>query len=195
MVLIIGITGATGVVYGIRLLEVLSAINDIETHLIISEAGEVNIRCETNHKVEEVKKLASFSYDVKDVGAGLSSGSFKRDGMIVAPCTVKTMSALANSYTDNLLVRAGDVTLKERKKLVLVVRETPLHIGHIKIMERLSEMGAIIMPPAPAFYHKPKTIQDIIDHTIGKILDMFDIKHNLFQRWSGLASKEELIPY
>lgn len=195
MVLIIGITGATGVIYGIRLLEVLSAINDIETHLIISEAGEVNIRCETNHKVEEVKKLASFSYDVKDLGAGLSSGSFKRDGMIVAPCTVKTMSALANSYTENLLVRAGDVTLKERKKLVLMVRETPLHIGHIKIMERLSEMGAIIMPPAPAFYHKPKTIQDIIDHTIGKMLDMFDIKHNLFQRWSGLASKEELIPY
>lgn len=195
MVLIIGITGATGVIYGIRLLEVLSAINDIETHLIISEAGAVNIRCETNHKVEEVKKLASFSYDVKDLGAGLSSGSFKRDGMIVAPCTVKTMSALANSYTENLLVRAGDVTLKERKKLVLMVRETPLHIGHIKSMERLSEMGAIIMPPAPAFYHKPKTIQDIIDHTVGKMLDMFDIKHNLFQRWSGLASKEELIPY
>lgn len=195
MVLIIGITGATGVIYGIRLLEVLSSINDIETHLIISEAGEINIRCETNRKMEDIKKLASFSYDIRDVGARLASGSFQRDGMIIAPCTVKTMSALANSYTENLLIRAGDVTLKERRKLVLLVRETPLHIGHIRNMERLCEMGAIIMPPVPAFYHKPKTIQDIIDHTIGKTLDMFDIKHNLFQRWAGLVSKEELISY
>ena len=195
MVLIIGITGATGVVYGIRLLEVLSSINDIETHLIISEAGEMNIECETDRKTEDIKKLASFSYDIRDVGARLASGSFQRDGMIIAPCTVKTMSALANSYTENLLIRAGDVTLKERKKLVLLVRETPLHIGHIRNMEKLCEMGAIIMPPVPAFYHKPKTIQDIIDHTIGKTLDMFDIKHNLFQRWAGLVSKEELISY
>ncbi len=195
MVLIIGITGATGVVYGIRLLEVLSSTNDIETHLIISEAGEMNIECETDRKTEDIKKLASFSYDIRDVGARLASGSFQRDGMIIAPCTVKTMSALANSYTENLLIRAGDVTLKERKKLVLLVRETPLHIGHIRNMEKLCEMGAIIMPPVPAFYHKPKTIQDIIDHTIGKTLDMFDIKHNLFQRWAGLVSKEELISY
>lgn len=195
MVLIIGITGATGVVYGIRLLEVLSSINDIETHLIISEAGEMNIEGETDRKIEDIKKLASFSYDIRDVGARLASGSFQRDGMIIAPCTVKTMSALANSYTENLLIRAGDVTLKERRKLVLLVRETPLHIGHIRNMEKLCEMGAIIMPPVPAFYHKPKTIQDIIDHTIGKTLDMFDIKHNLFQRWAGLVSKEELISY
>lgn len=195
MVLIIGITGATGVMYGIRLLEVLSSSNDIETHLIISEAGEMNIEGETNRKIEDIKKLASFSYDIRDVGARLASGSFQRDGMIIAPCTVKTMSALANSYTENLLIRAGDVTLKERKKLVLLVRETPLHIGHIRNMEKLCEMGAIIMPPVPAFYHKPKTIQDIIDHTIGKTLDMFDIKHNLFPRWSGLVSKEESISY
>lgn len=195
MVLIIGITGATGVIYGIRLLEVLSSINDIETHLIISEAGEMNIEGETDRKIEDIKKLASFSYDIRDVGARLASGSFQRDGMIIAPCTVKTMSALANSYTENLLIRSGDVTLKERKKLVLLVRETPLHIGHIRNMEKLCEMGAIIMPPVPAFYHKPKTIQDIIDHTIGKTLDMFDIKHNLFQRWAGLVSKEELISY
>lgn len=195
MVLIIGITGATGVMYGIRLLEVLSSIDDIETHLIISEAGEMNIEGETDRKIEDIKKLASFSYDIRDVGARLASGSFQRDGMIIAPCTVKTMSALANSYTENLLIRAGDVTLKERRKLVLLVRETPLHIGHIRNMEKLCEMGAIIMPPVPAFYHKPKTIQDIIDHTIGKTLDMFDIKHNLFQRWAGLVSKEELISY
>lgn len=189
MVLIIGITGASGVIYGIRLLEVLAAMKDMETHLIISEAGEMNIRCETSRKIEDIRALASFSYDVGDVGARLSSGSFRHDGMIVAPCTVKTMSALANSYTENLLIRAGDVTLKERRKLLLLVRETPLHIGHLRNMERLCEMGAIIMPPVPAFYHQPKTIQDIIDHTIGKALDIFDIKHHLFPRWSGLIGE------
>jgi len=190
MILVIGITGATGVIYGIRLLEVLSTRKDIETHLVISNAGEVNIKYETAWKVEDIKALADFSYDINDVGARLASGSFNSDGMIVAPCTVKTMSALANSYTENLIIRAGDVTIKERKKLVLLVRETPLHIGHLRNMERLSEMGAIIMPPAPAFYHKPKTIQDVIDHTIGKALDIFGIEHNLFQRWTGLPSKE-----
>jgi len=186
MVLIIGITGATGAIYGIRLLEILSARKDIETHLVISEAGELNIRHETDWKIEAIKALADYYYDINDIGARLASGSFKRDGMIVAPCSIKTLSALANSYTENLLIRAGDVTLKERKRLVLLVRETPLHIGHIRNMERLSEMGAIIMPPVPAFYHRPKTIQDIIDHTIGKVLDIFGIEHNLFQRWPGL---------
>ena len=191
MVLIIGITGASGVIYGIRLLEVLSTTVGIETHLIISEAAEVNIRQETDVKVEDVKALANFSYDIKDIGAAPASGSFQRDGMIIAPCSVKTMSALANSYTENLLIRSGDVTLKERKRLVLLVRETPLHIGHIKNMERLCEMGAIIMPPVPAFYHHPKTIQDIIDHTIGKTLDMFGIEHKLFPRWTGTGTKEK----
>ena len=186
MTLVIGITGASGVIYGIRLLEVLSNIKGIETHLVISEAGEINIKQETNWKIDEVKALADFSYDINDIGARLASGSFKRDGMIVIPCTVKTMSALANSYAENLLIRAGDVTLKERNKLVIVARETPLHLGHIRLMERLTEMGAIIFPPVPAFYHKPKTIQDIIDHTVGKVLDIFGIEHNLFQRWSGL---------
>ncbi len=188
MILIIGITGASGVIYGIRLLEVLSSINNVETHLIISEPGETNIKYETGWKIEDVKALASFCYDISDVGARLASGSFKRDGMIVAPCTVKTMSALANSYNDNLLTRTGDVTLKEGKKLVLLVRETPLHIGHLRTMERLCEMGATIMPPLPAFYYKPQTIQDIIDHIIGKTLDIFGIEHNLFQRWQGLRS-------
>lgn len=189
--LIIGITGASGVIYGIRLLEVLSSVKEVETHLIISEAGAINISYETNWKLEDLKALASFSYDINDIGARLASGSFKREGMVVAPCTMKTMSALANSYNENLLVRAGDVTLKERKKLVLLVRETPLHIGHVRNMERLIEMGAIIMPPVPAFYHKPKTIQDIIDYTIGKVLDIFGIEHNLFQRWAGLRYEEE----
>lgn len=192
MVLIVGITGASGVVYGIRLLWVLSGIRGVETHLIISKAGETTIECETDWELEDVKALASFTYDINDIGARLASGSFKRDGMIVAPCTVKTMSALASSYTENLLIRAGDVTLKERKKLVLLVRETPLHLGHIRNMERLTEMGAIIMPPVPAFYHRPKAIQDIIDHTIGKVLDIFDIEHSLFQRWAGLRCEEEI---
>jgi len=191
MRLTIGITGASGVIYGIRLLEVLSGIKKIETHLVISEAGETNIKYETGREVAEIKALADFSYDIKDIGGRIASGSFNTDGMIVAPCTVKTMSALANSYTENLLVRAGDVTMKERRKLVLLVRETPLHLGHIRNMERLTEMGAIIMPPVPSFYHRPQTIQDIIDHTVGKMLDIFHIEHELFQRWSGLQSKEE----
>ncbi|MBN1189816.1 MAG: UbiX family flavin prenyltransferase [Dehalococcoidales bacterium] len=186
MVLIIGITGATGVIYGIRLLEVLSAFQDIETHLVISRPGEITIGFETSYSVEDVKKMASFSYDIDDICAPLSSGSFKRDGMIIAPCTMKTLSALANSYCDNLLTRAGDVTLKERRKLVLMPRETPLHIGHLKNMERLTEMSAIIMPPMPAFYHKPASILDIVDQMVGKILDIFDIEHGLFRRWSGL---------
>ena len=190
MVLIIGITGASGVIYGIRLLEVLSTRKDVETHLIISEAGKINIKYETGWKIEDVKALADFSYDIHDTGARLASGSFKSDGMIVIPCTMKTMSALANSYSDNLLTRAGDVALKERRKLILVVRETPLHLGHIRNMERLSEMGAIILPPVPSFYHRPKTIQDIIDHTLGKILDILGIEHNLFPRWPGLPDKE-----
>ena len=191
MVLIIGITGASGVIYGIRLLEVLSSMKESETHLIISEAGEINISYETDWKIEDVKAMASFSYRINDISARIASGSFNTDGMIIAPCTVKTMSALANSYADNLLTRAGDVTLKEGRKLVILVRETPLHIGHIRNMERLCEMGAIIMPPVPAFYHRPRTIQDIIDHTIGKALDIFGIEHNLFERWSGLLSKED----
>lgn len=185
MVLIIGITGSTGVIYGIRLLEVLSFVKGVETHLIISRAGEMIIENETQRNIKDIKKLASFSYDNEDIGACISSGSFQRDGMIVAPCTVKTMSGLANSYNENLILRAGDVTLKERKKLVLVFRETPLHLGHLRNMEKLTEMGAIIMPPVPAFYPKPKTIQDIIDYTVGKMLDMLCIEHTLFQRWTG----------
>src|SRR3990172_4906159 len=163
--LIIGMSGASGAIYGIRLLEVLAAIKGIETHLIISEAGALNIQYETDWKLKDVKALADYCYDVHDIGARPASGSFKRDGMIIAPCSMKTLSALANSYTENLLVRAGDVTLKERRRLVIMARETPLHIGHLKNMERLTEMGAVIFPPVPAFYHKPRTIQDIIDHS------------------------------
>lgn len=190
-VLVVGITGASGAIYGVRLLEVLSSIRNVETHLLVSEAGEAIIKYETGRKMEDVRELASFSYDIRDMGAPIASGSFKTDGMIVAPCTVKTMSAIANSYSENLLIRVGDVTLKERRQLLLLVRETPLHIGHLRNMERLCEMGAIIMPPVPAFYHKPQTIQDIVDHTVGKMLDLFGIEHTLFQRWSGMAKQGE----
>jgi 4-hydroxy-3-polyprenylbenzoate decarboxylase len=191
MVIIIGITGATGAIYGIRLLEVLASMKDIETHLVISEAGEKTITCETQYRISDVKKLASYAYDIGDICAPISSGSFRRDGMIIAPCTIKTMSAVTNSYSDNLITRAADVTLKERRKLVMMVRETPLHLGHLRNMERLTEMGAIVMPPMPAFYHKPQTVQDIVDHTVGKVLDIFDIKHDLFRRWSGYNEKTD----
>jgi 4-hydroxy-3-polyprenylbenzoate decarboxylase len=191
MVLIIGITGASGVIYGIRLLEVLSTNKEVETHLIISEAGEKNIRYETEWEIERVKALADSYYDIRDIEAKLASGSFKIDGMVIAPCSMKTLSALANSYADNLLTRSADVTLRERKRLVLLARETPLHLGHLRNMEKLTEMGAIVFPPVPAFYYRPQTIQELIDHTIGKILDIFDIKHNLFPRWSGIHDEKE----
>ena len=185
-VMIVGITGASGGIYGIRLLEVLSATKDVETHLIISRAGELTMEYETDRTVEDVRALADFSYETEDIGACLASGSFKRDGMIIIPCSMATMSAIALSLADDILLRAADVTLKEREKLVLVVRETPLHLGHIRNMERVTEIGGIIMPPVPSFYSRPKTIQDVVDHTVGKILDIFDIEHDLFPRWSGL---------
>jgi len=190
MVLIVAITGASGVIYGIRLLQVLSTTENVETHLIISQPAELIINQETDWQVAEVKTLASFCYEINDIGARLSSGSFKRQAMIVAPCSMKTLSALANSYADNLITRAGDATLKEGGRLVVLIRETPLHLGHLRNMERLAEMGAIIMPPIPAFYHRPSTLQDIIDHTVGKVLDIVGIEHNLFSRWSGLPDKE-----
>lgn len=191
MLLIIGITGASGVIYGIRLLEVLSTNKEVETHLIISEAGEAIIKHETDWELEKVRALADTCYDINDIGSRLSSGSFKRDGMVIAPCSMKTLSALANSYTDNLIARSADITLKERKRLVLLARETPLHLGHLRNMVKLTEMGAVVFPPVPAFYHKPQTIPDLIDYTVGRVLDIFDIKHNLFPRWSGLASQDK----
>jgi 4-hydroxy-3-polyprenylbenzoate decarboxylase len=190
MVLIVGITGATGAIYGIRLLEVLSGIEGVETHVIVSKSGEETIKYETDYELNGVRALADFAHAIDDIGASLSSGSFKRDGMIIAPCTIKTMSALASSYAENLITRAGDVTLKERKPLVLVVRETPLHLGHLRSMLQLTEMGATIFPPVPSFYNRPSTINEIINSTMGRVLDLFNIKHNLSQRWSGLTNTE-----
>jgi flavin prenyltransferase len=184
--LVVGITGASGVIYGIRLLQALSRAKDVETHLVISEAAEENILYETDWTIDKIKGLANYTYDVTDIGAAPSSGSFKRDGMIVIPCSIKTMAALSISYNENLIVRAGDVTLKERKPLVLLVRETPFHSGHLESMLKLSRMGAIIMPPIPAFYHKPKMIDDLINHSVGRVLEVFNIEHNLYERWTGL---------
>ncbi len=180
--IIVGISGASGVIYGVRLLALLKD-KGIETHLIISEAGKRNIEIETSHKADDVVAMAAHSHDNKDVGASIASGSFLTEGMVVAPCTIKSLSGIANSYNDNLLVRAADVSLKEKRKLVLMVRETPLHKGHLRLMTMAADMGAHILPPVPSFYHQPKTIDDIIDQTIGKTFDYFGIEHNLFKRW------------
>lgn len=183
--IVIGLSGASGIIYGVRILELLQK-TDIETHLIISNSGKVNIRIETDYTPEQVAAMATATYDDGDMAAAVSSGSFLTDGMIVAPCTIKTLSGIANSYTTNLLVRAADVTLKEKRKLVLMVRETPLHKGHLRLMTMAADMGAHILPPIPSFYHKPKTIMDIVDQTIGKIFDYMAIPHELFARWGTL---------
>jgi 4-hydroxy-3-polyprenylbenzoate decarboxylase len=182
--IIVGISGASGVIYGVRCLQLLKQ-TDYETHLVISPSGKLNLEIETPFLLDEVLSMADFVYDDMDLAAPISSGSFLTEGMIVAPCTIKSLSGIANSYSDNLLVRAADVVLKEKRKLCLVVRETPLHKGHLRLLSLAADMGAHILPPVPSFYHRPKTIQDIIDQTIGKIFDFFGIEHNLFERWSG----------
>jgi len=180
--IVIGISGASGVIYGVRLLSAMKE-TDYETHLIISEAGKLNVEIETNYRPAEVEEMADHVYNNKDMAAELASGSFLTQGMVVVPCTIKTLSGIANSYNENLLVRAADVALKEKRKLVLVVRETPLHKGHLRLMTMAADMGAHILPPVPSFYHQPKNIQDIIDQTIGKIFDYLGIEHELFTRW------------
>ena len=186
MQIAVGISGATGAIYGIRILEVLKELG-VTTHLVLSEAAETTINMETGRNITEVKALASELHDISDVGASIASGSYMIDGMIIAPCSIKSLSAIANSFNENLLVRAADVMLKEKRKLVLIVRETPLHLGHLKLMSSVAEYGGIILPPMPAFYNLPKTVDDIINHTVGKALDQFNIKHNLFKRWNGRA--------
>jgi len=180
--LVIGISGASGVIYGIRMLELLRE-SSREIHLIISEAGRKNIEIETGYRVKDVLAMAYRTYDNQDVGAALASGSFLTEAMVIIPCTVKTLSGIANSYTTNLMVRAADVHLKEGRKLVLVVRETPLHKGHLRLMTMAANMGAHILPPIPSFYHRPRTIDDIISQTVGKIFDYLGIEHDLFARW------------
>ena len=185
---IVAITGASCVVYGIRLLEILRGI-EIESHLILSEGAKKNIIIETDYSIEDVKKLADHVHSDENLGAPVSSGSFKTDGMVIIPCTIKTLSGVANSYNDNLIVRAADVTLKEARRLILVVRETPLHKGHLKLMHQVADLGGIILPPVPAFYIRPKRIEDLIDHTLGKVFDLLGIENSLYARWKGNAEQ------
>lgn len=181
--LIVGISGATGAIYGVRMLEILAKIEDIETHLVLTKAGRMTIQVETPFAVKDVEAMANVVHDINNVGASISSGSFRTEGMVIAPCSMKSMGGIAHSLGGDLLVRAADVVLKERKKLVLVVRETPLHLGHLEAMATLTRMGAMIFPPVPAFYHRPKTLNDVINQTVTRILDQFDIDVELFQRW------------
>jgi len=183
--LIVGLSGSSAVIYGIRLLEKLSKREDIEVHLVISQAARMTIGIETDYSAEQVEALADVVHNPKNIGASIASGSFKTAGMVVVPCSMKTLSAIANSYADNLIVRAADVVLKERRRLVIVPRETPLHTGHCELMLKVSQIGAILCPPAPAFYTQPKTIDDIIDHSVARILDLFDIEDDNIERWQG----------
>lgn len=180
--LIVGISGASGVIYGVRLLEILRETG-IETHLVMSRAAEITLAHETRRKLAEVHALASRVHAAQDIAAAISSGSFRTMGMIVAPCSVRSMSEIASGVTSGLLTRAADVVLKERRRLVLMVRETPLHTGHLRTMAQLSEMGAIIAPPVPAFYSRPETIEQMVDHTLGRMLDLFGIETDLVRRW------------
>ncbi len=183
--IIVGISGSSGVIYGIRLLAALRKYSKAEIHLILSPAAEDNIRIETNCKIEEVKALADVVHKHSNLAASISSGSFRTTGMVVAPCSMKSLSEIAYSNSNNLLARAADVCLKERRRLVLVPRETPLHKGHLEMLLRVADLGGVILMPMPSFYHGPQTVEDLIDQTIGKILDQFDIEHDLFRRWHG----------
>lgn len=187
MRLIIGISGSTGAIYGVRLLEVLHLLPGMEIHLVMSEGAKTTISYETEYRLEEVMEWAHTVHDPRNVGASIASGTFLTSGMIVAPCSMKTLSSIANSYNDNLLTRAADVCLKERRRLVLLVRETPLHLGHLRLMTAVTECGGIILPPVPGFYQKPKTLLDLVDHSLGKALDLFGIEHHLYPRWNGLT--------
>ncbi|OPY67037.1 MAG: 3-octaprenyl-4-hydroxybenzoate carboxy-lyase partner protein [Syntrophorhabdaceae bacterium PtaU1.Bin034] len=186
--LVVGMSGATGVIYGIRVLEALSQCG-VETHLVITHSAARNIVIETDCTLESLQSMASAVYNIDDVGAAIASGSFKVDGMVVMPCSIKSLSGIAHSFNYNLLIRAADVMLKERRRLVLLVRETPLHQGQIDLMTRVTRMGGIVMPPVPAFYHKPKSMSDLINQTVGKVLDLFSLDGHLFRRW---GSKDEM---
>jgi 4-hydroxy-3-polyprenylbenzoate decarboxylase len=182
--IIVGISGASGVVLGVRMLEVLRSV-DVEVHLVMSKAAELTLACETDLKRDEVRAMAEHRYNITDIAAPVSSGSFRTMGMVVIPCSIRTMSEIATGVTSNLLTRAADVVLKERRRLVLVVRETPLHALHLRTMASLAEAGAIIAPPMPGFYARPKSVEDVIDHTVGRVLDLFDIEADLVKRWRG----------
>lgn len=189
--IIVGISGATGTIYGIRLLQVLRSVSGIETHLVLSSAARRTLVLETDIHVDQVEAMADHVYKSGDIAASISSGSFRTAGMVVAPCSIKTISGIATSYSDNLLLRAADVALKDRRPLVLLVRETPLHLGHLRLLVQVAEMGAVVMPPMPAFYHRPTTLEEVVDQTVNRTLDMLGIEldHDLFPRWQGPLGK------
>jgi 4-hydroxy-3-polyprenylbenzoate decarboxylase len=193
MRLIIGITGASGVIYGIRLLETLRTTPGVETHLVISNGAVLNIELETHWSIKAVEALADVVHSDRNLAASISSGSFQTDGMVIVPCSMKTLSGVAGSCADNLIVRAADVTLKERRRLVLLPRESPLHVGHTRLLHEAALMGAIICPPMPAFYNHPGSVDDIINHTVGRILDLFGFDSGLVRRWQGLPGDRERI--
>jgi 4-hydroxy-3-polyprenylbenzoate decarboxylase len=188
--LVVAITGASGAIYGVRLLQHLRASGQVETHVVVSNAGALNAHQELDMKRGQIEALADVAHSVADIGASIASGSFRCDGMVVAPCSAKTLAAIAAGFSENLVSRAADVCLKERRRLVLLVREAPLHLVHLRNMETVTQMGGVIFPPTPAFYQKPSSIEQMVDHTLGRVLDLFDIKHSLTPRWSGL--KENL---
>ena len=191
MKLVVGISGASGAIYGLRILEVLKHVG-IETHLVMSDSAKRTIAYETDYTLDAVKDLANEVHDINDIGASIASGSFRHDGMVIAPCSIKTLSAVANSFATNLLIRAADVTLKERRTLVLMVRETPLHLAHLRLMTLATEIGAVLVPPLPAFYHQPKKLEDIINQSVNKALDQFDLglELDLFKRWTGNEERQ-----
>lgn len=185
--IIVGISGASGVIYGVRLLEILQTVQDVETHLVASNAAAVTIGLETPYSMDQVAALADYAYRFRDIAAPISSGSFRTEGMVVIPCSMKTMAGIAYSFSDNLLLRAADVVLKDRRRLLLVPRETPLHLGHLRTMVQVTEMGAIVAPAMPAFYHLPRTVDDIVNQTVNRVLDLLTIEldADLFRRWQG----------
>jgi len=181
--LIVAVTGASGVIYGVRALQILRGIPDIETHLILSPSAARTLVEETDYSIDQVRALGDHVYNHKDIGAAISSGSFRTEGMLIAPCSVKTLSGIANCFDDELVVRAADVCLKERRRVVLMFRETPLHAGHIALMDQATRNGAIVMPPVPGFYHKPRSVDDIVTQSVGRALDLFGIDAHVVKRW------------
>ncbi len=186
--LIVAITGASGAIYGVRLLQLLRQSSGIETHLLLSEAGVLNVHQEMGLKRKDVEQLADVNHNLRDVGASIASGSFQHLGMVVAPCSMKTLAAVAHGFSDNLLTRSADVTLKERRKLILMVRETPLNLAHLRNMTSVTEMGGIIFPPVPAFYHNPQNLEQMVDHSLSRVLDLVNIPNQIAPRWQGLGT-------
>ncbi|HEV8614195.1 MAG TPA: UbiX family flavin prenyltransferase [Methylomirabilota bacterium] len=191
---VVGITGATGSIYGIRLLEMLRGAADVQTHLVVSNPAKRTLVEETRYTVADVEALADHHYDNKDIGASIASGSFRTGGMIIAPCSIKTAAAIASCHSDTLIARAADVTLKEGRPLLMLIRETPLHVGHIKVMLALAEMGAVVLPPMPAFYNRPKDLDDIVNHTVARVLDRLNLPQTLVAEWQGTRARGPVRP-